>query len=206
MAYVVTFRNYRPPRRYDELPWTQARIEEAAAEDGPWATLETVTLDPVDADPSSPAARNFTTELGTAAEQWYRVVFVDASGDEAQPTSAEQNVAAANIYATVDELARILKIRTPTDDQRVALERVLITAAGEIDAEIDLEADSELSGWQLSLAAQVNLERAVEHWQQQESYFGIIDLGASGPAFAARDSWERHAHKLAPLKEQWGVA
>lgn len=206
MAYVITFRNYRPPRRYDSLPWTDARIEEAPDEDGPWAVLETIALSPVDADPENPAARDFTTELGTAAEQWYRVVFVDANGDEAQPTTAEQNAAAANTYATVDELARILKIRDPSDDQRTALERVLVVAAGEIDAEIDLESDSELSGWQLYLATEVNLERAVEHWKQQEAAFGVIDLGVAGSSFTARDSWERHAHKLAPIKDQWGLA
>jgi hypothetical protein len=53
----------------------------------------------------------------------------------------------------------------------------------------------------------VNLERAVEHWRQQESPFGLIGLGAELPAErTARDSWERHAHKLAPLKGQWGLA
>lgn len=206
MAYVVTFQGYRPPPRYDDLAWTEARIDEAAAADGPWVELETITFDPVDADPTDPATRNLSTELGTALNQWYRIVFLDASGDQAQPTTAVQNTAGASSYATTTELFRILKIRQPTDEQLAAGDRVLITAAGEINAEIDLDEDSSLSGWQLSLVAEVNLERAVEHWQQQESPFGIVDLGVAGSSFTARDSWERHAHKLAPLKSQWGLA
>lgn len=111
-------------------------------------------------------------------------------------------------YTTTEELARILKIRTPTDAQEDAFERVLLTASGEIDAEIDrAETDDALAGWQLALVEEVNLERAVEHWQQMETPFGIIGLGADLGAIAtSRDSWMRHALKLQPLKTQWGLA
>ena len=58
-----------------------------------------------------------------------------------------------------------------------------------------------------TLVVQVNLERAVEHWQQQEAAFGIIGLGADSlDVHTARDTWDRHAHKLAPLKDSWGLA
>jgi hypothetical protein len=209
---VVTFRDFVPPSRYDEptpLAWITARIEEAATAAGPWTTIDTITLDPVDADPTNPQVRNLTTENASAADGlWYRIVFVDATGDEAQPTEPLENTADDGApFATVQELARILKIRTPTSAQTVAMTRVLTAAAGEIRSEIDLDEDSELAGWQLYLVAEVNLERAVEHWQQQESPFGIIGLGAEfGATHTARDSWERHAHKLAPLKGQWGIA
>jgi hypothetical protein len=113
---------------------------------------------------------------------------------------------AASAYADVDELARILKIRTPSTEQTTAMERVLLMSAGEINSEIG-RSNSELSGWQLALAEEVNLERAVEHWRQEESPFGLVGLGAElGSAFTAKDSWERHALKLAPLKEEWGIA
>ena len=111
-------------------------------------------------------------------------------------------------YATTAELARILKIRTPSQDQTDAMERVLDVAAGEIDSEIDrADTDPDLADWQLALAAEVNIERAVEHWRQQESPFGILGLGAeTGATHTAGDSWKRHALKLGPLKTQWGLA
>lgn len=111
-------------------------------------------------------------------------------------------------YAETDELARILKIRTPSDEQTAAMDRVLEAAAAEIDAEIDLAATATLTAAQQELLVEVNLERAVEHWRQQESPFGLIGLGGElgGAERTARDSWERHAHKLAPMKNQWGIA
>jgi hypothetical protein len=111
-------------------------------------------------------------------------------------------------YTDITELARVLKIRTPTADQEAALQRVLDVAEGEINAEIDLADDADpLAGWQLELCAEVNLERAVEHWRQQESPFGLLAVGVDIPAErTAQDSWSRHANKLAPLKNQWGVA
>lgn len=205
MAQVITFEGYRPPPRYDLNPWTEVLIYEAATSTGTGTLIETIALNPVDADPADPAYRDFTTELGTAPELWYWVVFKDGSGDESQPTDPIQNLQSS--YASVDELFRILKIRTPSDEQRAAGSRVLATAYGEINSEIDLAATAELEGWQLSLVAEVNLERAVEHWRQQEAPFGLVSLGELGGAErTARDTWERHAHKLAPLKNQWGFA
>lgn len=112
-------------------------------------------------------------------------------------------------YATDEELFRILKIRAPSAEQTAAAERVLAVATGEIDAEIDLADDADaLAGWELDLVEEVCLERAVEHWRQQESPFGLIGLGGEVGTgmFAGRDSWSRHAMKLAPLKGQWGLA
>lgn len=201
----------RPPARFDELPWTTARIQESATEDGVYATLETVTLDPVDSDPSDPLLRQLTTELASSTDgYWYRIVFGDASGELADPTLPVQNstatVTALLAVATTSELARILKVRTPSAGQTAAMTRVLETAAGEVASEIG-DTDAALAGWQLSLGAEVVLERAVEHWRQMESPFGLVGLGPELPAErTARDSWERHAHKLAPLKQSWGLA
>jgi hypothetical protein len=139
MAQVITFENYTPTPRYDAIPWTDVRIYEAAtadAEDVDWTLIDTVALSPVDADPSDPASRNITTELASSTDElWYRLVFVDATGDTLAPTVPVQNVVSPTPYATVDELARILKIRQPTTEQVEAMERVLLAAAGEIDAE-----------------------------------------------------------------------
>jgi hypothetical protein len=172
--------------------------------------LEIVSIS-VDADPADPQPRDFTTSLGTGSGLWYRVIFLDAASNSSEPTLPSQNIVTtaiidAEAYATVSELARILKITNATAAQTAAMERVLAAAAGEINSEIE-RTNSDLSGWQLSLAAEVNLERAVEHWEQGGAPFGIVGLGiATGGTHTATDSWNRHANKLAPLKTSWGLA
>lgn len=206
MAQVITFVDYVPPARYDGNPWTIVEIEESAAQDGVFTLIDTLAISPVDADPSNPATRSFTTELATEGEGlWYRLIFRDATNDDTLPTTPIQNLIGQDPYATVDEFFRRIKVRNPSGAQAIAARRVLETATLEINAEIDLEDGSSLSGLQLALAAEVNLERAEEHWNAGP--FGIIGLGGElGSSFTARDSWERYALKLAPLKEQWGLA
>jgi hypothetical protein len=110
-------------------------------------------------------------------------------------------------YTTTDELQRILKIREPSDEQTAAFVRVLTSAYVEILSEIDLADDATLTDDQELLAAEVQLERAVEHWQQSGTPFGIVGIDdRGGTTYIARDSWERHALKLAPLKGQFGIA
>jgi hypothetical protein len=210
MSQVVTFEQYRPSARYDSIAWTQVRIEESTTSSGPWTLLEIQNISPVDSDPANPAFRSFTTELASDDPNlWYRLTFVDATGDTGLPTYPVQNVAlTATSYASINELARILKIRNPTAEQWNAMARVLITATLEIDAEIDLADDVTLTSAQNALATEVNLERAVEHWQQQEASFGLLPMSGfeGGAVRIGRDSWDRHALKLAPLKNQWGFA
>lgn len=204
MTEVISFEGYKPPPRYDSIPWAEARIYEAATADGTGTLIDTIALAP-DADPATPGFRNFTTELGTAPDLWYWVVFADGTGDTSSATEPVQNVTSA--YVSVDELFRVLKIRNPSPEQRAAGARVLATAYVEIQDEIDLADGVELSSLERSLAAEVNLERAVEHWRQEEAPFGLVEIiGGGGFDRAARDSWERHALKLAPLKNQWGIA
>jgi hypothetical protein len=208
MPYVVSLEDYRPSPRYDSLPWTQARIEEGTASVGPWVALETITLTPVDSDPSNPAYRNFTTQLGTAPDLWYRVVFLDATGDLGLPTFPVQNSSVTRpIYATVTELARLLRVNEP--QRHPSLRRVLESAAYEIDSEIgtaDINGDSTPYFNPPALVSEVNLERAVEHWKQGQSPYGVVGFGDDGAMYIARDTWDRHALKLAPLKGSWGLA
>lgn len=207
MTQVVSFVDYVPAPRYDSEPWVEVDIEEASDDDGPWTVLETQALTPLDADPENPATRSFTTSLASDGELWYRLVFRDADGDEMQPTLPVQNVPGVSAYASVDELARVLKITNPSEAQRDAMERVLSAAAGEINAEIDLDDESHLSGWELQLAGQVNIQRASELWFLQEVPLGLAGIGSEfGTAHLARNSWEKYAYTLAPLKRQWGVA
>lgn len=209
MTVVVTLEDYRPAPRYDGLPWTQAQIQEAPASTGPWTTLETKNLSPVDADPRNPAYRSFTTALGTAAEQWYRIIFLDAAVATGLPTYPIQNTADDRpVYASVSELAQLLRVSA--SDRHNDLMRVLKTAASEIDSEIgtaDILGGTVPYSNPPAIVREVNLERAVEHWRQSQAPFGIVGLGDEGQvAYTARDSWDRHAHKLAVLKGGWGIA
>jgi len=210
MAIVVSLEDYRPSPRYDNLAWTGARIEEGTASVGPWTVLETIVLNPVDADPANPAYRSFTTQLGSAAEQWYRVVFIDVSGDTGLPTYSVQNVADDRpVYASVDELATLLRVSASS--RHASLMRVLKAAAVEIDKEIgaiDIDGTTTPYSNPPPLVRVVNLERAVEHWKQAQSPFGLVNVGDVGSMYTARDSWDRHAHKLAVLKGEsgWGIA
>lgn len=209
MAEVVTFVGYRPPARFDAIPWTQARIYESATEAGTYALIDTISLSPPDADPSVPASRSFTTEDGTALNYWYQVVFVDGTGDTAQPSTPVQNVAGSGgpvvtAYASVDELARILNLVPPTPAQTVAMQRVLDAAALEIDSY--LAPTAPFYPPYPALVVEVNLERAVEHWKLEQSPFGIIIIGGeNASSYSSRNSWRRHANTLLPLKSSFGV-
>lgn len=211
MGVAVSFQGYTPPARYDAEPWTDAQIEESATEDGTYAIIDTVSLGTPDVDPSNPAARNFTTILGTDTDMWYRVVFLDAVLTMSEPTNPVQNsfsaIVDADPYVTVVELARILKIINPSVAQTAALERVLSAAAGEINSEIGMT-NSELSGWQLDLCAGVNLDRAADLWRHTESIPGMTGLLGDGDGFSlpGRYSWNRYAERLAAVKSEWGIA
>lgn len=207
MSIVVSFHDYTPVARYDNTAWQEVTIEETDDPvDGTWTLIDTIALDPVDADPADPAARSFTTPNGTAANLWYRITFVDALGRTTIPTDPIQDAAGAS-YATVTELARILKLRTPTTAQEEAMLRVLAAAAGEIRAELDLASTDYLEGWELELCAQVNLDRAADLWRHTESIPGVLgSLDETLASQPVRYSWERYAQRLAPAKRQWGLA
>lgn len=87
VGFLVSLTDLRPSARFDGQAWTDARLEEATSPLGPWTVLETVALDPVDADPAAPQERSFTTALATLEAGFYRVVWLDAALNT-QPTSA----------------------------------------------------------------------------------------------------------------------
>jgi hypothetical protein len=192
-----------PPRRFDSIPWVSAEIQEAALATGTWATIDTLPFETIDDDPANPAEQNFTTENGTGPDLWYRLIFVDEDDNQSDATTPFENTV-GTVYTTIGELARILKIRDVSGDQGRALQRVIDSAAYEINKEIGQR--SGLTALEQQLATEVNLERAVEHWQQQESAFGVIGIGTEFPTRLARDTWDRHANKLSPLKQTWGLA
>lgn len=208
MGVIVSFEDFTPAARFDSIPWEDAEIWEASTEDGSYTLIDTIALSPVDADPADPASRDFSTANGTTDDQWYTVRFVDGNGDVSEHTEPIHNVqddTFAVAYATPEELARILKISTPSVSQTAALNRVLTAAALEIDAELDRP--GVFSSPYPPLVVQVNLERAAELWKLQEIQFGIVGLGSDfGATHMARNTWDKHAYTLAPLKRGWGFA
>jgi hypothetical protein len=120
MTQVVTFEGYTPIPRFDEIPWTEARVQEAITPSGAWALIDTLTLDPVDTDPSVPATRNLTTDLASDAPNlWYRIVFADANGDTSAPTDPVQNaivVAEPTLYVQPSALKQTLGIKDSNVD------------------------------------------------------------------------------------------
>jgi hypothetical protein len=109
-------------------------------------------------------------------------------------------------YATTEELQSLLTITEPTQLQVAAMQRVLDEAVAEIDWELGYTSTTPAPSPVPALVHGVNLERAVEHWRQERSPFGVIAVGGENePIITARNSWYRHALKLAPLKKAWGI-
>lgn len=119
MGQVITFEGFQPIARYDGLPWTEARIEEATTPTGSWTAIETIALSPVDSDPSAPAVRNLTTENASATTGlWYRIIFVDANDDEAAPTDPISSPTTTT-YVSRAELKASLNISSTAQDAEI---------------------------------------------------------------------------------------
>jgi hypothetical protein len=109
---VVSLIDFTPTPRYDGKKWTSARIEESASSAGPWTVLETQAILPLDADPKAPEPRSFTTELATLVDGWYRVTFLDATGDEELPTEPIHFLPLPEFAPSVREVASLIMSRT----------------------------------------------------------------------------------------------
>ena len=152
---VVSFEGFTPPPRYDNLPYTSVRIEEASASTGPWTLIDTFPLSPLDPDPAEPLERDFTTENATLDSGWYRLQFLDANADPSNYSDPIQNVStvAYDVRPSVRELAKLMRARardkygnatdtftddtSPTHDEAYdiitdAVDMVLIKLGGEI--------------------------------------------------------------------------
>lgn len=124
MTYVVTFNDAQPSAREDQV-WTDVSIQEAEAATGPWTTLETQTLSPVDTDPEDPAVRDITTTLATLEAGWYRLIFLDAD-DNQEITAA---VSRPPGFATVADIeTRLGRDLTDPEIGQVSALLTLVTA------------------------------------------------------------------------------
>jgi len=120
-------------------------------------------------------------------------------------SSAPGDAIVGDTYGDADELFLRLKIRTPTADQTARADLILLMATTEINNEIDLADDVDLTAGQLAIATEVCYKRSVELWA--ETPFGMLGLdNAEFSVRTARDTWGRYAILLAPLKNQWGFA
>lgn len=152
----------------------------------------------------------YAVTLTSPADLGYYVASVDDGTDVQWPwpfrvVGSAYEPVVGDTYGNATELARRLKIRNVTDAQTDEMNRVLLEATEEINSEIDLDDEVELTAGQLAIAIGVNYDRAVELWSM--SPFGIIGLGGeTGGMYASKNSWEAYAHRLAPLKNQWGLA
>jgi hypothetical protein len=142
MPFTRSFESYSPPRRYDGAPFTSAQIREAATETGSYTTIETINLFPVDADPSSPATRNFTTTAATLTDGWYVIRWVDGTGSsfDSDPVHYITGSGTPAQFATVEDVAtRQGKTLTEAEEESVdflltVATAVIADAAGKDDA------------------------------------------------------------------------
>jgi hypothetical protein len=138
MSEVISFERYLPPERFDDVPWTQARIDEAPSSTGPWTTIDTITFPEVDEDPSEPQPRSFTTPNGTAPDQWYRVTFLDGSGSSTLPTSPVQfTQPTLTAFADHNDLATWLGIDDMTEEEAERADALLADVSNVIREEVD---------------------------------------------------------------------
>jgi hypothetical protein len=110
-------------------------------------------------------------------------------------------------YVELEELQSLLGLEGASAEQLAGLQRALDEAAQEIDWELGYTPELPAPDPVPPLVAGVNLDRAVEHWRQQYSPFGVMPFGGeTTPVVTARNSWNRHALKLQPLKVHAGIA
>jgi hypothetical protein len=138
---VVSFTDYTPVPRFDDIPWSIVMIEESEAEIGPWTLIDTQNLSPLDPDPSDPMPRSFTTDQATLDHGWYQISFGDSlnnvmimvpiyNGVPIEWTPTLPDVAGVILIRTRDQngvLQNTFNDNTiPTDDQaRVCIDKAV---------------------------------------------------------------------------------
>jgi len=124
MTQVISFTDYTPSPRYDDVPWTQVLVEEATTSSGPWTLIDTITLSPTDPDPSQPQTRNITVDNASdTPDLWYRLTFADGVGGMGQPSQPIQNIDPdTGSFASIDDFATRLGVPlTPADRDRASM-------------------------------------------------------------------------------------
>lgn len=111
---IHTLLNARPPARGDGVPWNRARVEQAVASTGPWTTMATLALSPLDTNPLTPQDRNLTFD-STLTVGYFRVVWLDAADGTSVPGVAVYDDGLSTgepSLPSVADVARLLRART----------------------------------------------------------------------------------------------
>lgn len=196
MTFVASFKNVTPSPRYDDEPWTQVRIEEALATEGPWTPVEVQALTELDTDPEEPQARNITTTEATLEAGFFRLTFLDAGGAADAPQILEWPPAAlsSNPVPTLDELrmrSKLLAKRYPAPSGNPLLQQLLFDA---------LPLLSNLTGRNIGMTGEGSEQALQEElaegwsWDPWESFFGY-GPGGDG-ATGGSENW---LARLAPV-------
>jgi hypothetical protein len=115
VTYVVSFVDFRPEPRFDNVSWTQVQIQEAATELGPFTLIDTLAVGS-DPDPAHPAPRSFTTNNATLQSGWYTIIFLDATGFDRSPVApVHMDTTGSPYLPSIQQVAR--KILSRTRDQ-----------------------------------------------------------------------------------------
>lgn len=113
MTYVITFEDFTPAPRFDEVSWTGVTIEEAEFQDGPYTQIDTLVI-ASDTDPEHPLPRSFTTRNATIASGgWYRMTFTDDLGGQGPVTPIKKDTQGEDDFLPgVAQVAREIISRT----------------------------------------------------------------------------------------------
>lgn len=160
MSYTHSLLGFTPPARYDADPWVSVRVEESASAAGPFAAVETLALDPVDADPSAPASRNVTTDQATLESGYFRLVFIDAGGQLSPPSGAVRSPAEdTGDYVTPAQLRAAF---TPALDDDVLPDAEALRICRDATTLVD----DRLGAWPVDTTTGRKIsEERVEDWQ-----------------------------------------
>lgn len=117
---VVSLVGFKPPSRYDGVPWASVTIQESAIPDVPWVTIDTLPVLPLDADPKVPATRSFTTVAALLDTGWYRLRFADGVGHVSTWSEPVRHSAvAAQLPPTPEDVrdsSELLRVKYPIGD------------------------------------------------------------------------------------------
>jgi hypothetical protein len=214
MTYVVTLQDYTPAARFDGNPWTQATIGEAANSSGPFNVIDTVTLTPVDSDPTNPQERSFTTNNAALSSGWYQVIFSDAAGGQQvftpvpYPPPADQAMPAycsildvqarsAARPVTASSVPNIAQVFGFIDDVTAEVNAILVkkgyqvpvVSASNPDAFATLHSVTTTGAWAMMEAAaptSVNVDRAEKAWTAAKEMLSSTDFVLNAPMDVAR--------------------